>query len=177
MCPRNSGLPAPVRPSTHRRSDHRSGRRSAVGHTGRLAARLGPVVHRSVVHPAGHPAGLVLAALVPAALVPAALVLAGPDPAGLAGPDPAGPAGPDLAGPAVLVGLAALVGPVALAGPAGHAGTPPAAAASAAAVALAAPAPAPPPCRPDRAVPGYPAPWLAGRPANGRADRRVPASC
>src|ERR1039457_2764011 len=148
MCPRNSGLPAPVRPSTHRRSDHRSGSRSAVGHTGRLAARLGPVVHRSVVHPAGHPAGLVLAAL-----VPAALVLAGPD-----------PAGPDLAGPAVLAALAALVGPVALAGPAGHAGTPPAAAASAAAVVRAAPAPAPPPCRPDRAALGYPAPWLAGRP-------------
>src|ERR1017187_4298258 len=157
MCPRNSGLPAPVRPSTHRRSDHRSGRRSAVGHTGRLAARLGPVVHRSVVHPAG---------LVLAALVPAALVLAGPD-----------PAGPDLAGPAVLAAPADLVDPVALAGPVGRAGTPPAAAASAAAVALAAPAPAPPPCRPGRAVPGYPAPWLAGRPANGRADRRVPASC
>src|ERR1017187_3206170 len=164
MCPRNSGLPAPVRPSTHRRSDHRSGRRSAVGHTGRLAARLGPVVHRSVVHPAGHPAGLVLAALVLAALVPAALVLAGPD-----------PAGPDLAGPAVLAAPADLVDPVALAAPVGRAGTPPAAVASAAAVALAAPAPAPPPCRPDRAVPGYPAPWLAGRPANGRADRRVPA--
>src|ERR1035441_8834003 len=128
MCPRNSGLPAPVRPSTHRRSDHRSGRRSAVGHTGRLAARLGPVVHRSVVHPAG---------LVLAALVPAALVLAGPD-----------PAGPDLAGPAVLAAPADLV---ALAGPGGHAGTPPAAPASAAAVVRSAPAPAPPPCRIGRA--------------------------
>src|ERR1017187_9535864 len=163
MCPRNSGLPAPVRPRTHRRSDHRSGRRSAVGHTGRLAARLGPVV----VHPAGHPAGLVLAAL-----VPPALVLAGPDPAG---PDLAGPA--VLAAPADLVALAGPAGLLPFAGPVGHSGTATAAAPYAAAVVRAAPAPAPPPCRPDRAALGYPAPWLAGRPANGRADRRVQPSC